>query len=327
MAVSIIIPTRNRKQILRETILSLLQQRLAMGKIEVIVVNDGEEDVADLAGIDPSAIRVLRNSGKGAASARNHGANAASYDLLLFQDDDMLVQPGNAQRHLDVHALYPGSMLSGTWVYSNEVIDNLARAPFGRFKIKYDYKSIKGEETNRIKDSLFVHDSLASFNLSIRKSDFEKLGGFDERFPYAGCEDQDFTMRARTSGIRLIIDESNVCFHNEKDRADRHKWMMRQYTGVQGYALLAERFPERKQWPIYTENKPISSGDTLKVIVKKILKRVLSFSVSLAIVEGVVRFFEKIGMPDRLLFKCYNVLSGLYIFKGFRKGYRNVHAR
>ena len=91
--VSIIIPTRNRPQLLRRAVESA---RAAGRDIEIIVVDDASADETasvcrELPGI--KCIRLERN--QGTAGARNVGILASSADFVAFLDDDDLRLPGS----------------------------------------------------------------------------------------------------------------------------------------------------------------------------------------------------------------------------------------
>lgn len=87
--VSVIIPTRNRAQLLRRSIASVLAQTYC--NLEVIVVNDASTDQTRevLATIDDPRLLVIHGEiNKGAAAARNAGIRIAKGEWLSFQDDD-----------------------------------------------------------------------------------------------------------------------------------------------------------------------------------------------------------------------------------------------
>ncbi len=83
--ISIILPTFNRFEIVRETILKIIDIKTDI-RFEVIVVNDGE---ALPFTISHPRLSILKNPKRGAASARNFGATHSKFDLLFFIDDDM----------------------------------------------------------------------------------------------------------------------------------------------------------------------------------------------------------------------------------------------
>ena len=87
--ISVIIPTRNRADLLKRSVLSVLAQTFT--DLELIVVNDASTDhTADvLATItDPRLSVVHRTAGTGAGAARNAGVAQATGDFISFQDDD-----------------------------------------------------------------------------------------------------------------------------------------------------------------------------------------------------------------------------------------------
>jgi glycosyltransferase involved in cell wall biosynthesis len=92
--VSVIVPTKNRPDTLREAMASIAAQTYPA--VEVVVVNDGGTPVAAV--LDPFAAQVKCRlvespSPQGAADARNLGLAHASGDLIAFLDDDDVFLP------------------------------------------------------------------------------------------------------------------------------------------------------------------------------------------------------------------------------------------
>ncbi len=95
--VSVIIPTFNRSQLLRQTVDTFLAQDYPAESWELLLVDNGSIDntrevIRRLAAEHPG-IRSLSEPRKGAHFARNTGALAASGSILYFTDDDMLAEP------------------------------------------------------------------------------------------------------------------------------------------------------------------------------------------------------------------------------------------
>ena len=86
--VSVVMPTRDRADLLGGAIDSVLAQTHA--NFELLIVDDASTDhTADvLASYDDARIRVLRGEGRGACVARNVGIDASTGDLLTYLDDD-----------------------------------------------------------------------------------------------------------------------------------------------------------------------------------------------------------------------------------------------
>ncbi|HEU4598971.1 MAG TPA: glycosyltransferase family A protein, partial [Solirubrobacterales bacterium] len=95
--VSVIVPTFNRLDLLRDLLDSLRSQRWR--PLEAIVVDDGstEDSIASLAGLwegqNGLDLRILRQDHRGPAAARNRGLDAARGEYLYFIDSDDLVEP------------------------------------------------------------------------------------------------------------------------------------------------------------------------------------------------------------------------------------------
>jgi hypothetical protein len=92
--VSIVLATRDRRELLERAIDSVRSQ--TRSQWQLIVVDDASSDgTADyLDGLDDTRIVHLRAEGGGAAAARNVGVAAATGAYVTFLDDDNLMAPG-----------------------------------------------------------------------------------------------------------------------------------------------------------------------------------------------------------------------------------------
>lgn len=86
-AVSIIVPTYNRRETILRSLRSIVAQTFE--DWELLVVDDGSEDgTAELiAGFDPR-LRVIRQANRGITGARNTGLRESKGDYLAFLDSD-----------------------------------------------------------------------------------------------------------------------------------------------------------------------------------------------------------------------------------------------
>ncbi|MGI9822621.1 glycosyltransferase family 2 protein [Agromyces sp. Marseille-Q5079] len=89
-AVSVVMPTYNRRQVLPRAIDSVLGQTVPVA--ELIVVDDGSTDgsidyLRERAVLD-SRIQIVETAHSGAAVARNHGIDLARGEYIAFQDSD-----------------------------------------------------------------------------------------------------------------------------------------------------------------------------------------------------------------------------------------------
>src|SRR5690348_8883374 len=122
---SIVIPTFRRPNALRATLAALLALDYDRARYEVIVVDDGEDEMSarmvdGLAGHDVS-LTLERQPQRGAASARNRGARLAGGDLVLFCDDDMVVEPSHLTMHLATRRRHGDVVVSAAWDFAPSV--------------------------------------------------------------------------------------------------------------------------------------------------------------------------------------------------------------
>lgn len=326
--ISIVIPTFQRSFILQQTLNSLLSIEGSGETVEIIVVDDGSKDdtakMVKTLQLENSNLTYVYQKNSGAAAARNLGAKTAKHDLLIFIDDDILVEADSLRKISDFHQKHPFAILSGRWKYSPQVLQNLSKTPFGRFKIENDYVCMGGIDKKQISKNLYETKSLASFCLSMSKTVFNSIGGFNESFPYAGCEDQEFSAKAVECGVNLFYAQDIVTFHNELDRGEKAKWLERQFTGVQGFPLLCQLYPERKSAALYKENVSINQTDNLSLKLKKIVKKIFYNSLGFKTVNIFTNTLEKVGVNDQILSKLYNLMAGIMIYRGFQIGFSNL---
>ena len=95
LSVSVIIPTYNRADMLRQTLASFLEQSYPRDKFEILVSDNNSGDntrevVAEFERQYPKNVRYLWEPRQGAHYARNTAAKAASGEILYFTDDDMI---------------------------------------------------------------------------------------------------------------------------------------------------------------------------------------------------------------------------------------------
>ncbi|RIH87414.1 Chondroitin synthase [Meiothermus luteus] len=114
---SVVIPTRNRAEQVVRTVGAFLAQTGV--DFEVIVVDDGSEDGTSkrLGALRDPRLEVVCQPRGGLAAARNAGLARARGRYVLFNDDDMVPEPGFLQAHLGLHRRYPhAAAVSRTYV-------------------------------------------------------------------------------------------------------------------------------------------------------------------------------------------------------------------
>lgn len=195
--VSVVIPTRDRWQLLSRTALpsALAQDDV---DIEVIVVDDGSKDgtphMLEEAGDD--RIRVIRNETRcGVATARNLGIGAASAPWVAFLDDDDLWSPRRLRSHLD-HAG------DATWGFAAAIVVDPSLAPLYALPLP---------DPDRLADALLRGNVVpgGASNVIVRADVLRRLGGFDETLVHH-TEDWDLWIRLAHVSRAIVIAETLV---------------------------------------------------------------------------------------------------------------------
>jgi glycosyltransferase involved in cell wall biosynthesis len=103
-SISVIIPTHNRPDTLTEALRSVALQTIDLGRVEVIVVNDGGADVATQVQAASGGLVVRVHTlypARGPAGARNVGIDLARGEYIAFLDDDDVYLPDHLRTLLD----------------------------------------------------------------------------------------------------------------------------------------------------------------------------------------------------------------------------------
>ncbi|HVC89215.1 MAG TPA: glycosyltransferase family A protein [Acidobacteriaceae bacterium] len=113
MRVSVIIPTYNRADMLRDALVSVFDQ--THDNLEVIVVDDGSDDhTGEILAEFGNRAQSIRLDRSGISAARNTGIDAATGEYLAFLDSDDLWLPKKIEHHLKYAVENPHSVLTYT---------------------------------------------------------------------------------------------------------------------------------------------------------------------------------------------------------------------
>jgi glycosyltransferase involved in cell wall biosynthesis len=117
LSVSVVIPAYKAARTINRAVDSVLDQN--RGPAEVLVVDDGSPDGADLAAALArygDRVTVHRKPNGGAASARNHGIDRARGNVIGFLDADDYWEPHKLERQLGLLDRHPEvGLTAGRW--------------------------------------------------------------------------------------------------------------------------------------------------------------------------------------------------------------------
>ncbi len=187
--VSVVIPVHNGAEFLGRCLESVFASDYP--EFEVIVVDDASADEsASIAAEFP--VRLIRSAQRrGAAAARNMGAETTRGEILFFLDADILIQRGTLRSIAAEFAHDPGvSALFGS--YGTRTIPTNF---FSRYKNLVHYFT---HQNSSVEASTFC----SGFG-AIRREAFEQVRGFDPEFRY--LEDIELGYRMKRTGVRIRL--------------------------------------------------------------------------------------------------------------------------
>jgi GT2 family glycosyltransferase len=198
---SVVIPCHGGADLTRACIETLLAQDGGPPAEILLVDNQSPDDTATLGSVHP-AVRVLRmERNLGFAGGVNAGIRAARGTHVLVLNNDTRAATNLLSELRTVLASDP--RIGATAPVSNYV-KGPARLPWVDARdaaVRAEIAALLETEPARTQDV----DTLAGLCLLLRRDTFARIGLFDERFGHGNFEDDDFCLRLRLHGYRLVI--------------------------------------------------------------------------------------------------------------------------
>jgi GT2 family glycosyltransferase len=113
--VSVIIPVYNKREYIKETVNSVLNQDF--GGFEIIVVDDGSTDdsLEVVKSINDPRLQIFSQSNSGVERSRNFGFSKSAGPFVVFLDADDLMSSNRLRKQLDLFNSRKDLVLVGTW--------------------------------------------------------------------------------------------------------------------------------------------------------------------------------------------------------------------
>jgi len=216
--VSVIIPTRNMRDLLQDAIESLYEQSYPRDRYEIIVVDNSSTDgteqmIRSMQDKSRIALWYYRKENEGPGSSRNMGIEKAKGAVIAFTDSDCVA---------DVNWLKNGvsGMTEGIGLVQGKTLPNPGqkRGTFSRTQ------------------SVTVENGMYPMcNVFYRKDVLDKIGGISPDFcglncfgkPRWGGEDTDLAWRVKKRGWKSVFAEEAVIYH--------HIFPLRPWQAVVGF--------------------------------------------------------------------------------------------
>ena len=218
--VSIVIPFRDRPELLRNCLRSL--RKSTFRRYEIVLVDNGSED--------PRTGRLLTRfgarddvrivSGPGPfnfARLCNAGAAAATGDHLLFLNNDTEVLTRDWLERLLALAADPAvGAVGATLLYPDRTIQHAGILPRSDGMWVHPYRGRPADDPGDGGELRTVRTvpAITAACMMVRRDLFDNVGGFDEQFPVT-LNDVDLCRRIRARGRLVVVTPHARLFHYE----------------------------------------------------------------------------------------------------------------
>jgi len=196
--VSIVVPVMNCEKTISKTLDSLLAQNYE--NFEIIVVDDSSTDktreIVKKFISKSKKIKLIENrKNLGPAATRNRGIRESRGEIIFFTDADCSVPQNWIERLLEE---YNDKTIAGVGGYLKPKENNWI-AKIELFQNKF----LLGIKNKKIVGKSKVPMGYTN-NVSYRKEVLDKVGGFDESFPFPAGEDVDLKRRVCNRGYYVV---------------------------------------------------------------------------------------------------------------------------
>ncbi len=207
--VTVVIPTRDRPDLLALTLQSVLRQVALRIDVNVVDDGDGPETVALVEAFGDPRVRLIRNvEPRGVSGARNRGVAAARGEWVAFCDDDDLWAPDKLLAQLSAAVEQDAA-----WVYAGDVtVDENLRLLSGS----------PPQTPDRVMRDLVRYNALpaGASNVVVRADTLARVGRFDPALRTS--EDWDLWLRlARIAGPPACVPRPLVALRTHARMASR----------------------------------------------------------------------------------------------------------
>ena len=192
MNISVVIPSYNRKEFLKRSIDSAINQ--TKKPFEIIVVDDGSTDETEtMIKSDYDFVKFIKQKNKGVSAARNIGIKVSIGEWICFLDSDDEWKKDKLEKQINAMKSNP----SYKFFHSNEIwIKNGLR-----INQKKKHKKYGGDIFDKCLDMCRISPS----SVMINKTVFDEVGNFNEDLVV--CEDYELWLRICDKYRVFFIDE------------------------------------------------------------------------------------------------------------------------
>lgn len=273
--VTIIIPTRNRLDLLRPCVESIFRQT-RYPDFELLIVDNGSDDQATLAYLGELAAtgrgRILRDDGPFNYSAlNNRAARAARGSVLALLNNDIEPITPNWLTEMVSLAVRPSTGAVGAMLlYSDKTIQHagvvlgLIGRPSQPGVAGHAFLK-QGEDDTGYMNRLGLvqnYSAVTAACLVVRRDIFLEIGGFDEKNLAVAFNDVDLCLRLNAAGYRTTWTPFARLYHHESASRGTDDTREKSLRAAAEFAFMRQRWgPLLDNDPAYNPNLSLQHHD------------------------------------------------------------------
>ena len=237
---SVIIVTFNHRKFLEKCLDSILDQDFPH---EIIIVdNDSHDGTPEFIEHEYHQVKIIRNQNNGYGAGNNLGVSQSSGNYIVILNPDTVVEKGWL-RELIVPLTKKWGMITvpkillydGSAINTVGNINHFTGLTFTRGLNESPQSYPESKELSGVSGACFA----------IRKEDFLRMSGFDERF-FLYNEDSEFSWRAHIYDFPIVFIPSSLMRHDYSLNVSPQKM----YYLEKGRYLILKTYFSRKMWLI-----------------------------------------------------------------------------
>lgn len=229
----------HRDQRVRRLLDSLAHQTLPEQAYEVLVVENGSADLAD---IDGKNVRYAHLPGANSAAARNVGLGLARGRFLLLTDADCVARPSWAER---LAAALAAGAEDGVAAVGGSIIKHDPRTWVQRHAITI----VSGQQQLSYLPALHA-PYVAGANAGFVTARLREVGGFDEDLKSGN--DVDVCYKLSLQGYQIAVAPDAVIEHEDRATVSQHFCRFHRYAVYQVLLYAKYKHISGKRWVLDT---------------------------------------------------------------------------
>ena len=240
---SVVVCTYNRCELLRELLLSLLNQSANKDTYEIIVVDNNSTDatrlvVGEMSRKERPIVRYVEEIQQGLSFARNAGAFKSNGKIIGYVDDDSTADSSWVDKLCKVYNDFPhvacvGGRIEAKWPAERpDWLPQSLERNYGVFDLGDDVKVIE------------YPANVLGGNISVRKDVFLKVGGFSVKLGRSvrgllSNEEKDFCHRIQKSGEIVMYTPHALVYHKVHSERLNEAFLLRRayWQGISNVRL------------------------------------------------------------------------------------------